>query len=287
MRYPAWLGVFLAFVSAASAADLGWQPLWNGKDLAGWERWLGKPHASTVLPGEPKDEKGAYTQVLGDERDPVGVFSVVELDGMPALRISGQIFGGITTKREFSNYHLKLQFKWGTAKWAPRATAVRDSGLCYHVHSPMNFNQRTWPRSIELQIQERDVGDLYAIGAQITVRARRPDPERRLFIYDPEGIPTEFIERAPIGNRCVKNPDNEKPTGEWNTIELICLGEDSIHIVNGKVVMRLQAARRLDGAEPAPLTGGKIHLQSEGAEIFYRELLVRPISAIPAEFATP
>jgi hypothetical protein len=286
MRYPKLFPVFVLLACAALRAD-DWKPLWNGKDLSGWERWLGKPHASVALAGEAKDDKGNYTQPLGAERDPLNVFTVVSVDGRPAIHISGQIFGGITTKEEFSNYHLRLQFKWGTQKWPPREkdATPRDSGLLYHVHSAMNFNGKTWPRSPEFQIQEHDVGDLYAIGCQMTVLARRPDPAKRLFIYDPKGGPTEFIEQLPIGNRCIKDPDNEKPTGEWNTLDLVCLDDESLHIVNGQVVMRLTKATRLDGASPAPLTKGKILLQSEGAEIFYRAITLRPITAVPAEFA--
>ena len=81
--------------------------------------------------------------------------------------------------------------------------------------------------------------------------------------------------------------DAEKPKGEWNTLELVCLGGDSVHIVNGTVVMRLHHAQRLDGAAPAPLTSGQISLQTEGAEVYYRNVEIRPISAIPAEFAGP
>ena len=287
MRYPK-LTLGLALLTCAALHADDWKPLWNGTDFSGWERWLAKLHASVTVPGEPKDEKGNYTQVLGPEHDPLNVFTVVNVDGKPAIHISGQIFGGITTKDEFSNYHLRLQFKWGTQKWPPRdkSETPRDSGLLYHVHSAMNFNGKTWPRSPEFQIQERDVGDLYAIGCQMTVLARRPDPAKRLFIYDSKGTPTDFIEQLPIGNRCIKEPDNEKPSGEWNTLDLVCLGDESIHIVNGKVVMRLTKAARLDGPTPAPLTKGRILLQSEGAEVFYREIELRPITAVPAEFTT-
>jgi len=278
------LGLPLASAVSMSAAET-WKPLFNGKDLSGWEMWLGKPDPSVAVEGMAKNEKGVYSDVVGANRDPLQVFTVVKVDNQPAIRISGQIFGGITTKETYGNYHLRLQFKWGEKKWAPRAEAVRDSGLLYHMHGEWNFNNRTWPRSPEVQIQEKDCGDLYAIGCQITVRARRPDPTKRLFYYDPLGEPTDFAEKPPIGNRCIRLEDREKPHGEWNTIELICLGDESIHIVNGMVVMRLTKARRLDGAEPAPLTAGKILLQSEGAEIFYRNVELRPIAAVPAEFA--
>ncbi len=291
MRYPKLplRCVLLAMVAASwlPAAESTWRPLWNGKDLTGWDTWLAKPHASVALPDEPKDDKGNYTQPIGTNRDPLGVFKVETVDGQPAIHISGQVFGGITTKEEFSNYHLKLQFKWGDKKWAPREkdATQRDSGLLYHVHSAWNFNGKTWPRSPELQIQERDCGDLFAIGCQMTVSARHPDPTKRLFYYDPKGEPTDFLEQPPVGNRCIRLEDREKPHGEWNTIELVCVGDESIHIVNGTVVMRLKKATRLDGAAPATLTAGKILLQSEGAEIFYRNVELSPITAVPPEFA--
>jgi len=60
---------------------------------------------------------------------------------------------------------------------------------------------------------------------------------------------------------------------------------DSIHVVNGVVVMRLHHAQRIDGPAPAPLTSGQISLQTEGAEVFYRAMEIQPITAVPAEFA--
>jgi hypothetical protein len=188
----------------------------------------------------------------------------------------------MTTDESFGNIHLKLQIKWGEKKWGSKINSPRDCGLLYFVHSEGGFDHETWPRSIEFQIQEHDMGDLYALGAQITVNAR---PEGRLWLYDPKAAPVLFVQKAPIGNRCVKLGDPEKPNGEWNTLELICFNGDSIHIVNGVVVMRLHGAQRLDGPAPAPLASGQISLQTEGAEVYYRDVMVRPITAVPPEFA--
>jgi hypothetical protein len=94
-----------------------------------------------------------------------------------------------------------------------------------------------------------------------------------------------FAQSHGMSGRCVKQPDNEKPTGEWNTVELIAFRGDAIHIVNGKVVMHLRGPPRIDAALPASVTSGPIILQSEGAEIFYRDIQFRPITAIPPEFA--
>ena len=84
--------------------------------------------------------------------------------------------------------------------------------------------------------------------------------------------------------RCINQPDNEKPGGEWNTVELVCFGEDCIHIVNGKVVMRLHVPRRIDDPNPLPVTSGPIILQSEGEEVFYRDIECKPITSLPSEF---
>jgi hypothetical protein len=277
----------LLAVGSTAAAETAWRPLFNGKDLTGWSGWLGQPHASIDLPGEPKDAKGNYTQPLGADRAPFNVFTVVTVDGRPAIRISGQIFGELRTQEPFTNYHLRLQFKWGEKKWPPRDkhATPRDSGLLYHVHAVPGAEGRTWARSIELQIQEHDVGDLYAVGSQISVRSRPRPNAPALYDYDPSGEWHVFSQVPGSSGRCIKQPDNEKPMGEWNTVELVCLGEDSLHIVNGKVVMRLHGPCRIDGPQPAPVTAGPIILQSEGAEIFYRDIEVRPITEIPAEFA--
>jgi hypothetical protein len=187
----------------------------------------------------------------------------------------------MTTAETFGNVHVRLQVKWGEKKWGSKLNAARDCGLLYFVHGEPGFDHETWPRSIEFQIQEHDMGDLYALGTQITVPARQ---EGRLWLYDPTAKPVQFVQKAPIGNRCVKLGDPEKPNGEWNTLDLICFNGDSIHIVNGVVVMRLHHAERLDGPVPAPLSAGQISLQTEGAEVFYRDVSVRTITAIPAEF---
>lgn len=285
------LGAFgaAALARRAHASQDGWTPLWNGRDFDGWTTWLARPEPGSDVPGLPKGPNGRYTEPIGSNRDPLKVFTVApNVDGRPAIRISGEVFGELRTTRSFQDYHLTLQFKWGEKKWPPREAAAtpRDSGLLYHVHAEPGAEGRTWARSIELQIQEHDVGDLYAIGSVIAVKAKpRQGAQPTLYVYDPAGVWTYFSQSPGQSGRCVKDPDNERPTGEWNTVELVCLGQDCIHIVNGKVVMRLHAPTRIDTPHPAPVTSGPIILQSEGAEIFYRDIAFRPIRAIPPAYA--
>jgi len=278
----------LILQSTAYAADDGWTALWNGKDFTGWSTWLNKPHRDTEVAGLKRDEDGRYLECIGHGKDPLQVFTIhPDVDGKPAIHISGQCFGELRTDKALQNYHLSLQFKWGKAKWAPRdkPETPRDSGLLYHVHSDSGAEERNWSRSIELQIQEGDTGDLWAVGSCIAVRSTH-DKEKKFptYTYDPKGIWNFFSQVPGRDGRCIKFPDAEKPTGEWNTVELICLDNESIHIVNGVVVMRLHGPTRIDTPTPQPVTSGPIILQSEGAEIFYRDIRYKPISEVPQAY---
>ncbi len=284
------LSLFCISVIPANSEEVSdtWISLWNGKDFEGWSTWLSVPHKNSEVAGLARDENGKYTQPIGAGRDPLKVFTISpDVDGQPAIHISGECFGELRSKASFANYHLSLQFKWGDKKWPPRddAETPRDSGLLYHVHAESGAEGRNWSRSIELQIQERDCGDLYAIGSAIAVRSRFDTKMKTpQYIFDPNGTWTWFSQIPGQSGRCIKFPDTEKPSGEWNTVELICFNNEAIHIVNGKVVMHLNGPTRIDTAKPQPVNSGPIILQSEGAEIFYREIKYRPIEAIPKAF---
>jgi hypothetical protein len=265
-----------------------WRSLFDGT-LEGWRPWLGTPEAGTDVPGISRGANGKYAAPLGWDHDPLKVVSVVNTDGESAIRLSGQIFGMLMSRESFANYHLRLQFKWGEKKWPPRESRPRDSGVLYHVHSEPGVSYGVWPASLELQLQEHDCGDLYTLITRIGVRAKMGSPVGTVpgpsFTYDPLGERYVFEEKPPVNNRCMRSADFERPNGEWNTIELVCFNGASIYIVNGKVVMRLDGAEKR-GADDGwiALTQGRIALQTEGAEVFYRKIELRAIDAIPTEF---
>ncbi|MBT8302309.1 MAG: DUF1080 domain-containing protein, partial [Maribacter sp.] len=128
-----------------------WTYLFTGEDLEQWNTYLG-PRFGPDVSWENIESQPA----IGHNNDTLGVFSIVDLDGASVLRISGQVWGGIFTKREFENYHLQLQFKWGTEKWYPREgpSDKRDSGLLYHGIGTHGENDLFWLKSQEFQIQE-------------------------------------------------------------------------------------------------------------------------------------
>jgi len=261
------LAVALGFgFNASEAGDKdGWMPLFNGKDLSGWDTWLGKPFQGK--------------EVVGLNKDPQNVYTVVEVDGKPAVRISGEVWGAITTKKEYSNYHFKLEFKWGDKKWPPRDKTVRDSGLLYHCVGPQGAAGTFWMRSQECQIQEKDCGDYWSVaGAIVDVEATK---EKGPLTYKKGGEKFTVPSKG-TGSRIVKSETNENPG--WNTIEVLTVGGTSVHIVNGKNVMVLTNSRQMVDGKEVPLTRGKLQIQSEGAEVYYRGMAIRPIEAIPESY---
>ena len=270
-------------MTVAHAANDAWQPLFNGKDLTGWDtEMMNLPDPKWDVPGLARGTNGVYLEPLGKNRDPLHVFTVTNMDGEPTIHVSGQGFGVMMTTETFTNVHVHLQIKWGDRRWSKKSNSPWDTGLLYFCHSEAGLADRTWPRSLEFQICQNEFGDLYALASQVTVPARR---DGRLWRYDPAGTNTLFLQKRPIGNHCAHLVDPEKPKGEWNTIDLYTLNGDSIHVVNGQVVMRLHNAQRLDGEVPAPLTFGKLCLQTEGGECYFREVEVQPITEFPAEVA--
>lgn len=258
---------------------VAWEPLLNGKDLAGWDTYLGPQ-----FPENGEDRAGM--KPIGLNKDPRQTFSVVTEDGAPALRISGEQFGGISTQQEFENYHLQLQFKWGKMKWHPRKDAKMDSGVLYHANGEHGADWGFWMQSQEFQIQEGDCGDYWGVaGAVFDIAAvKNGDSD---WTYAPDGEMQTFQDKTPTGRHCARSENREKPAGEWNTIDLFCVGDTAVHVVNGKVVMILHHSRYQGENGPEPLTKGKIQIQSEGAEVFYRNIRIRSIDRIPAWVTGP
>jgi hypothetical protein len=281
-------------VGRAGRDEAAWTPLFNGKDLTGWETWLGKPHKTIDVPGQPRNDAGEYLGPLGLNVDPKGVYTVVQADGAPAIRVSGEVFGAVTTQREYENYQLRFEFKWGEKKWPMRADRARDSGCLYHCVGPHGAGSGFWMKSFEMQIQEGDCGDFWSVAgvmADVHGIVRDPADPKSDLIYK-KGAPV--LTAFDTTKRVAKDADYEKRSGEWNTVDIYCVGRTSVHMVNGHANLVLTNLRQNPdwtrenpGATPSdarvtPLAKGRIQFQSEGAEVFYRNIAVRPCSTLPA-----
>lgn len=258
------LSIFLLLTTACNeSCKNSWQTLFNGEDLEGWDTWIG-----------PTEEGG---DSIGLNKDTLNLFSVVDLDGEKVIRISGEINASLATIDEFENYHLSMEFKWGDevfTKW--------NSGLLYHSYGPFGEGLGVWMSAHELQLFTGHVGDSYRMGKSYCEIPTIENDEGK-FVYTKEGETTPSIPGTKT-RIIAKDSDNEKPSGEWNTVELYCFGRTSVHVINGKVNMiNYNSGKYLGEGNIEPLSKGKIQLQSEGGELFVRNIKIKPIEEIPAE----
>jgi len=277
-------GAFSAVAAARPRISVapGWQSLWNGKDLQGWTTWMGIPHKSRVGLDLPKTPEGNYAEPLGENVDPRGVYTVVQIDGQPAIRVSGELFGALTSSESFSDYHLSVKWRWGIQKWEPRAIGPRDSGILIHATGPHGASgpSHNWMRSIECQIQEGDCGDLWSVGGvQLKAKAKPFDDKGQAALRFDEAGPVQSV---PLGDpkreaRVRRRVNAERPLGAWNVTEIFTKGDRAEFKVNGQSVMSYSDARIEDRGTLTPLTRGRIQLQCEGAEIYFSEVKLRKI----------
>ena len=264
-----------------------WTNLFDGDYTKKWDVFIGAPHATvTGLENIDPKSNGKNSKPLGLNNDPKNVFSFEKNKGENILHISGEIYGALTSKQEFQNYHLKLQFKWGEQVWEPRLKRKRDSGILYHCYGANTSFWNVWMSSQEFQVQEGDVGDYYGLsGTLIDIPSRRSIGEKE-YTYKKKGDLNQFSsldKKTP--NHANKGFDNENPHGEWNTLELISYKGTSYHIVNGKIVMALYNSRfKNNEGEIVPLTRGKIQIQSEAAEVYYKNIQIKSIKKLPRKF---
>jgi hypothetical protein len=281
MKHTTWLALILLSLNAAAADKTGaWQPLLDDS-LSKFDVYLSYrgDQIQSVLKGTaPADLKPVGLNPPGQT-----VFGVVQQQGKPVLRISGEYYGCLVTKQDFSNYRFRAQFKWGDRKWEPRLTELKDSGILYHTSGPYGVDYwKSWALSQEFQVIEHGIGEFWTQSTSmfdIRVDAKKAGEEAPR--WNPRA---PWVEFKSGNNHALAGSDEDKP-GEWNTIELVCYQDDCVHIVNGKVVMALANARYRDGEKVVPMTGGKLQIQSESAEVFYRDLEIQPIGAMPKEYA--
>lgn len=260
-----------------------WTPLLD-KNLSKWEIYQSFRHKNGYKGQAPKDENGNLIKPVGYNKNEENEFSTIEENGEVVLKIGGPIYGCLFTKQEFKNYDLKLKIKWGDKKWEPRLNEDKDSGLLYHSIGECGVEYwRTWMLSQEYQITEGGMGDYWSqASSRSDIKARK---DGKNYFFDKNGTLMAFGTGTGNGNFCHAGMDAELKGG-WNDIELITYGDKSIRIVNGKVVMALSNSRYMVGNEEKPLVKGKLQLQCEAAEVYYKDIMIKPIDGIPAEYAS-
>lgn len=275
---------FLLLLASINPAFSGEQRLLDST-LSQWDVYLSYAHSPDYNGELPKDQQGNDIQALGlNPADDHAVFTMTG-EQSSILKISGEYYGALTTKQEFENYRLSLEVKWGQKIWPAREGKLRDTGILYHAIGPHGAEYfRSWMLSHEFQIMEGHMGDYWqqANGA-IDIRAYQ-----REYIMSPVADTRANWLNAGEGGEAfvMRSANHESMPGEWTKLELISVGNKNLHIVNGEVVMVLKNPGYVDESGKRNIvTKGKIQLQSEASEVYFRNIFIEQLSDMPEEYA--
>jgi len=232
----------------------------NGRDLTGFTTWL--------------KETG--------HKDPSRAFRVT--DGV--IHITGEGRGYLATNNAYRDYHLVVEYKWGQR--TDGSKYVRNSGILLHARGPHGNAGGVWMTSLECQLAQGCEGDFIVIRGKdksgqpvpftITANIRKGLDGRPR--WSPGGKPTrysgrqfwwhrhdhEFKELLDTRGRW----DVASPLGKWTKVECICRGDRVSVKINGELVNECYNVKP---------SSGRILLQNEGNEIYFRNLEIRPLPA--------
>lgn len=228
--------------------------LFNEVDRTGFYTYLQRTKAEKKPPGRNKDPDKVFTIKNG------------------VLRISGEYDGTFTTDKEYSDYLLTVEYKWGK----PLKDKGRSGGILLHGTGPDGAYHGDALRSIRCKLTENAAGYLACLTVDDKHAARLTAAMRVRSTTGPAGVHFEHrageLSTISDGTLCrLSEPgkEAERPAGEWNRIECLCLGDRLMVRLNGTLI---------NAAESLVPNRGKIALQAHNAELFIRRIELQPIA---------
>ena len=198
-----------------------------------------------------KDLKGWHVDVPEMDKDPNVKSPFLIRDGL--LVSLGKPGGHLITDDQHENFRLTFQYRF--------AGKPGNCGALVFVSKPRDLYEM-FPKSIEIQMMHQNAGDFWCIQEDITV----PDMEKRRGPKEKWGVNGDKLRRIPN-----LTDGTEKPLGEWNSMHIECV-KNSIKVwLNGVLV---------NYGYNATAQKGQIALQSEGAEVEFKEVMVTPIKTL-------
>ncbi len=195
-----------------------WRDLFDGKSLQGW------------------------TFDVLDDSDPAEIFSVRE--GVIDINGAGRSNGVMRTTESFADFEIRFEWRW--------PGEPGNSGCLIYCSEPRFMN--VWPKSVEVQVQHTNAGDLISTGEDVQV----PAPQRLVV------IPAK--EKWKVRLRPNSTDDSEHPPGDWNKMHIVARDGRVTVTVNDVVVNR---------GYDLTARSGQICFQAEKAHVQYRSVQVK------------
>ena len=207
--------------------------------------------AKTVSLFNGKDLTGWHVDIPHRDKNPDAKPSFIVRDGM--LVSLGEPNGHLITDAVYENYRFEVEYRF--------AAKPGNCGVLVHASTPRSL-YGMFPKSIESQMNHTHAGDFWCIVEDITV----PDMVKRRGPMENWGV-TEGK-----GRRILNLTDgSENPVGQWNSMDIECVGDAVKVWVNGDLV---------NHGTGCTATKGQLALQAEGAEVEFRKLDLTAITKL-------
>jgi hypothetical protein len=165
-------------------------------------------------------------------------------DGMIVCK--GSPVGFISTGPKVKNFRLVVEYRW-----AP-GSKPGNSGIFSRIHEPL----KALPSCNEIQLKHGDAGDIMTYQG-MTLATN----QARFFFVSKHELAGDIF-----GVR--KTMDKEKPAGEWNHVEILARDDRYTVWMNGE---------KINEATGIEVCEGTIGLQSEGGEVHFRKVSLKPL----------
>jgi hypothetical protein len=217
--------------------------LWFCMAAAGVSRGMAQEDVPSYPPPSSREiqvalfngrDLSGFTFCMKNGADPLQTWSVTNV----VIHCTGKPAGYLRTTQSYSNYFLTVE--WRFRKIAPQAD---NTGILVHMQLP----DQVWPQCVQIQGKHDRLGDLFLMAGAESKEHQGLD----------KNTPIPF-----------RGASREKPVGEWNTCETICIHNKVESFINGYFV---------NETTECTLNGGFIGIQSEGGDIEIRTISYCPL----------
>jgi hypothetical protein len=205
-------------------------------------------HAQAVALFNGRDLTGWHVDVPAMDSTPTRTSPFVVRNGV--LAIAGEPRGHLITDARYQDYRLEVEYRF--------PAAPGNAGVLIHASRPRALYSM-FPQSIEVQMESGNAGDFWCIVEDIRVAdmVRRRGPRAAWGITEGKARRIRHLRDGA-----------ERPVGEWNILVIEARGREVSVSVNAELVNRGTTAR---------VSAGQIALQSEGAAVEVRRLVLTPL----------
>lgn len=156
-----------------------------------------------------------------------------------AVEVAGKPIGYLSTEKVYSNYRFHAEWRW------PKGSG--NGGVLIHIGS--GPQEKQWPLSYQVETKTKSVGDVLPLAGATFAEPLTSKPK----------APPALLHTG---------EDSERLDGEWNSCDILCLGDIIQISINGVLQNKVTGCSQKEG---------KIGFQLDGSPFELRNVTLRSL----------